>query len=275
MSERRIPLAGVIGDPIAHSKSPRIHGHWLHKLGIEGYYIPLHVTSGALREGFDHMRALGFVGANVTIPHKEVAREICTDLSDAAAAIGAVNTVVFHKDGGIYGHNTDAYGFVANIKSALPNWSGAGKNALVIGAGGAARAIIYALKQEKFTNITIVNRTYERAAALAEEFGVHSMEWSERNTDLDQYHFIVNTSSLGMVGQPELDITLPSLLADVVVTDIVYNPLETPLLAQARAHGAQVVDGFGMLLHQAVPGFELWFHARPVVDDELRRIVLS
>lgn len=273
----RIPLAAVIGDPISHSKSPRIHGHWLTSMGIKGHYIPLHVPQGQLKSGFDHMIALGFVGANITIPHKEAALDLCDNLSDAARKIGAVNTVKFDQDGRIYGDNTDWIGFSDNIKSHVPNWSGAKKSALVLGAGGAARAIIYALQHIGYEKIFITNRNATRAEGLCQEFGepLYSIPWNERGSNLESYHFIVNTTSLGMTGQPELELELPKFTSDVIVTDIVYAPLETQLLSNARAEGATVVDGLGMLLHQAAPGFEMWFGARPIVDQTLRDIVLA
>lgn len=274
---RRIPLAAVIGEPIAHSKSPKIHNHWLAELGLEGHYIPLHVSQGTLKQAFDQMKSLGFVGANLTIPHKEDALNLCHSLSDAAQKIGAVNTVRFDENGQIYGDNSDWIGFRENIKSVVPQWRGAGHSALVLGAGGAARAIIYALQQVGYDKIIVTNRNGARADALCEEFGhpLNSIPWNERAKSLDTYDFIVNTTSLGMSGQPELDLPLNDLKSSAIVTDIVYTPLKTNLLIQAEERGVTTVDGLGMLLHQAIPGFEMWFGVRPTVDEALRALVLG
>lgn len=271
----RIPLAAVIGWPIGHSKSPRIHGHWLAEHRIAGQYVPLGITPDDFPKMLEVLPRLGFVGANVTIPHKEAALSLASEVSARAKAIGAANTLTF-QDGGFHADNTDAEGFVENLRSGAPGWSAADGPALVIGAGGAARAILYALLDDGAAEIRLTNRTAARAEALAEEFGDHVqvVDWAHLSDASDGAATVVNTSSLGMTGQPPLDITL-KCSADALVTDIVYAPLETPLLAQARAAGMRTVDGLGMLLHQAVPGFERWFGVRPQVSETLRAKVFA
>ncbi len=271
------PLAGVIGNPIGHSKSPKVHGHWLRRYGIRGQYLPLHVTDQDLEQVIRALPKMGFVGANVTIPHKTSTLQIADQLTDRAILIGAANTLIFREDGKIYADNTDGYGFIANLKQGAPHWNPKSGPAAVLGAGGAARAIIVALADAGVPEILLSNRTRPKAEALRAEFGtrINVVDWVQAGNMLEDATTVVNTTSLGMTGQPELRVPLDGLRPDAVVTDIVYSPLRTQFLAQAEAMGCTVVDGLGMLLHQAVPGFERWFGLRPEVDDALRKAVLG
>lgn len=277
MNRPDIPLAGVIGDPIAHSLSPRLHGHWLARYGLKGHYVPLHVTHAHLSDALRLLPEMGFVGVNITIPHKEYVLSLATQVSDRAALIGAANTLTFIGNGQIQADNTDGIGFLSNIRQNLPGWTAATGPALVLGAGGAAKAIVSALINDGAPKVFVANRTRPRADALREQFGarVESIEWTRIAERVSDVALIVNTTSLGMQGQPPLSIDLSRLTPPTVVTDIVYKPLETELLATARDMGCETVDGLGMLLHQAVPGFERWFGYTPLVDDDLRAAVLA
>ncbi len=266
------PLAAVIGDPIAHSRSPRLHGHWLARYGLPGQYVPLRVTVADLPQVLALLPRLGFVGCNVTIPHKEAALALAGAATPVARRIGAANTLTF-TDAGFEADNTDAMGFARNLAEARPGW--APRTAAILGAGGASRAVIVALQDAGATEIRISNRSPERAQALAAEFGLVAVDWAERAAMLAGCDTLVNGTSQGMKGQPPLDLPLDALPRDALVTDLIYTPLETPLLAAARARGNPVVDGLGMLLHQAVPGFARWFGRVPEVDDALRRAVLA
>ena len=268
-------LAGVIGDPIAQSRSPRLHGHWLARHGIAGAYVPLRVRRDDLAATLDLLPRLGFAGVNVTAPLKEAAFAAADTLSDRARAVGAANTLVF-RDGRVHADNTDGYGFVASLGQGAPDRDAAAP-ALVLGAGGAARGVVAALLADGAASVTLANRTPARADALAAQMGprVATMPWDRVAAGLPGHGLLVNTTSLGMTGKPPLDLDLSRLDARTVVADIVYAPLETPLLAAARARGNRTVGGIGMLLHQAVPGFEAWFGVRPQVDDDLRRAVLG
>lgn len=273
----QIPLAGVIGAPIAHSKSPKLHSYWLARYGIAGHYVPLHVAGDDLAGSLRAMPRMGFVGANVTIPHKEAVMALCDTLSETARRVGAVNTLSWNTDGQLHGDNTDAYGFMENLRQNGQGWQPAGQTALVIGAGGAARAVIVGLLDAGVPQIILTNRSADRAQTLAGAFGprVTLAAWNETAAHIPTAGLLVNTTSLGMVGQPDFPFNLKGIAQDCLVTDIVYNPLETPLLAQARALGCPVVDGLGMLLHQAAAGFECWFGHRPQVDAATRAAVLS
>ncbi len=277
MSLHRIPLAGVIGNPIAHSKSPRLHRHWLAKYGIAGDYVPLHVNKDDLAEVLRALPKMGFVGANVTIPHKVAALEIADQVSDRATLIGAANTVIFHENGKIIADNTDGYGFLANLKQGAPDWRPDLGPAAVLGAGGAARAVIVSLLDAGVPEILLANRTRTKADVLRSEFGsrVRVFEWVQAGNMIEAATTVVNTTSLGMVGSPELRVPLDGLQPGTVVTDLVYNPLRTHLLDEAEKAGCTVVDGLGMLLHQGVPGFERWFGVRPEVDQATRDAVLA
>ena len=266
-------IAGVIGWPVGHSRSPRLHGYWLDRYKVDGAYIPLPVSLDRFPEALAGLAAAGLRGVNVTVPHKEQAFEACSSLDEHARRIGAVNTIVFSEDG-IHGSNTDAFGFMQNIRHNA-DWRGG--ISVVLGAGGAARAICVALIDAGSTEIRLVNRTRSRAETLAKEFGpiISVYEWKDRSDTLLGASLLVNSTTLGMTGQDALKIGLDALPPNAIVNDIVYAPLETKLLARARARGNPVVDGLGMLLHQARPGFEAWFGVQPEVTDALRQFVLE
>jgi shikimate dehydrogenase len=277
MTDHRIPLAGVIGNPIAHSRSPRLHKHWLARYGIAGDYVPLHVTEDDLEQVIRTLPKMGFVGVNITIPHKVSVMQIADQISDRAILIGAANTLIFRKDGKIHADNTDGYGFLSNLKQGAPMWKADQGPAAILGAGGAARAVIEALIEAGVPQILLSNRTRGKADALKSEFGtrITVVDWVQAGNMIEDASLVVNTTSLGMVGVAEPRIPLDGLHRGQVVTDLVYNPLRTRLLQQAEAAGCTTVDGLGMLLHQAVPGFERWFGLRPEVDDALRAAVLG
>ena len=273
----KLRLAGVIGHPISHSKSPRLHGHWLKRYGIDGHYIPMNVAPDDLARTIELLPQLGFAGINVTLPHKEAVTALCDEITPRAKAVGAVNTVIFQEDGSILGDNTDGYGFMANLYAGAPNWRADTDPAVVLGAGGAARGVVAALLDAGAPQIILSNRTVERATALQSEFGARVVvsAWDDVGDAIKGANLLVNTTSLGMDGQPALPVSLDHLGPETLVTDIVYAPLKTQLLIDAAARGCAVVDGLGMLLHQAAPGFETWFGQKPIVDDELRDAVLS
>lgn len=277
MNDPAPPLAGVIGWPIAHSLSPRLHGHWIARYGIPGYYVPLGVRPQDFESTFRTLPKLGFRGVNVTIPFKEAVLALATSVTDRAALIGAANTISFRADGGVHADNTDGYGFLHNLRAAQPGWSAAAGPALVVGAGGASRAVISALLSSGAPEVRIANRTRARAEMLRDHFGarVTVIDWNRASDAAAGAMTIVNTTSLGLEGQADLPLRLEAAPRAAVVTDLVYRPLMTPLLRRADALGLAVVDGLGMLLHQAAPGFESWFGLRPEVDDDLRAAVLS
>lgn len=264
--------AGILGWPVTHSRSPRLHGLWLRRHGIDGAYLPLPVRPEDFAAAVRALAALGFQGANVTLPHKEAAFAVCDEIAATARRAGAVNTLVF-RDGRIRGSNTDGFGFQENLRDAVPGWSAAAGPAVLLGAGGAARAVAAALLDAGCPRLTLVNRTAARAAALASALG-GPVEVAGAPPLRDAV-LLVNTTSLGMAGQPPLALDLTALPDHAVVADIVYVPRETPLLAAARARGLRAVDGLGMLLHQARPGFAEWFGVAPVVDAELRDFVAA
>ncbi|WP_244457287.1 shikimate dehydrogenase [Roseomonas fluvialis] len=265
-------LAGVLGWPVSHSRSPRLHGHWLATLGIDGAYLPLPVRPDRFEGAVRALADLGFQGANVTIPHKQAAFGVCDVVDATARRAGAVNTLVF-RDGRIEGSNTDGFGFLESVRAGAPGWQPTAGPAVLMGAGGAARAIAAALVDAGCPRVTLVNRSRVRAEALAQDLG--GPITIADAPPLADAALLVNTTSLGMPGQPVLAIDPASLPATAVVADIVYVPLETPLLAAARARGLQAVDGLGMLLHQARPGFEAWFGVAPAVDAALRAVVAA
>ena len=268
-------LAGVIGWPITHSRSPAIHGYWLEQYGIDGAYVPLGIDPDDIEQMFDALPKLGFRGWNVTLPHKEAAFRLVHERTQTAEEIGAVNTVTVQADGSLHGDNSDAFGFMAHLDQSVSNWP-KDRPAVVLGAGGAARAVCSGLLQAGVPSLRLTNRTRERAEALAEEFGprIEVVEWEERGDALAGAGLLTNTTSLGMTKQPSLEIALDDLPGDAVVYDIVYVPLETDLLAQARARGLACVDGLGMLLHQARPGFHRWFGVDAQVTPELHESVV-
>jgi shikimate dehydrogenase len=270
------PLAGVIGWPIAHSLSPRLHGHWLRRYGIAGYYIPIGLPPEAFEAGVRSLPRLGFRGVNVTIPHKEAALAMAADVTDRAREIGAANTVTFMENGTIHADNTDGYGFVENLRQAAPGWSASAGAALVLGSGGSARAVVSSLLAEGAPEVRIANRNVGRAEGLAAHFGERTtvVDWPKASEAAATAATIVNTTPVGMNGEG-VPIDLARANPDALVADVVYGTTATPLVAAARAQGLMAVDGLGMLLHQAVPGFEAWFGCRPEVDAELRAAVLG
>jgi len=273
----RIPLAGVIGHPIAHSRSPALHGYWLRRYGLKGHYIPMDVAQSDLRLVMNTLPRLGFVGLNVTIPHKESVLALADVITDRAALIGAANTLIFRKDGRIHADNTDGSGFMANLRQNAPHWQPNSGPAAVFGAGGAARAVIAALIEVGVPEIRLANRTRPRAEALRSDYGAKVVvhDWVQSANMIDGAAIVVNTTSLGMTGKPDFRVPLDALTPGTLVTDLVYTPLKTQFLIEAEAAGCHVVDGLGMLLHQAAPGFERWFGQRPEVDDATRAAVLS
>ncbi len=272
MTATRPRAACLIGWPAAHSRSPLIHHYWLRTLGIEGGYVIEAVPPDDLRDFVLRLSLRGFVGANVTIPHKENVLELSTP-DERARAIGAANTLWF-ADGELRSTNTDVEGFIGNLDAAAPGWDQADE-ALVLGAGGSARAVVFGLIERGIKRVRLVNRTLSRAQLLAERFGdaVQPAKWEQIGEQLPRAKLLVNTTSLGMHGQSALEIDVGRLPAEAVVADLVYVPLETELLKAAKARGLRTADGLGMLLHQAVRGFELWFGQRPQVTPELRSIV--
>jgi shikimate dehydrogenase len=273
----RIPLAGVIGHPVAHSRSPALHGYWLRRYGLKGHYIPIDIAPADLADLVRTLPRLGFVGINVTIPHKEAILNIADIVTDRAALIGAANTLIFRKDGKIHADNTDGSGFIANLRQNAPKWVPSAGPAVVLGAGGAARAVVAALIEVGVPEIRIANRTRPRAEGLRSDFGakVTVHEWVQAAKILGDATTVVNTTSLGMTGKPEFQLSLDGLNPRALVTDLVYTPLKTQFLTEAEAMGCAIVDGLGMLLHQAAPGFERWFGQRPEVDEATRAAVLS
>ncbi len=269
--------ACVIGWRVEHSRSPLIHRYWLKQYGIDGAYEKEAVQPKDLARFLGSLEAHGYAGANVTLPHKEAALRLSAVADEAARAIGAANTLWLDQAGRLCAGNTDAYGFMTNLEAEAPDWNRGRRPVMVLGAGGAARAILYGLLNEGATRILIANRTRNRAEALAQVFGpsVQLVDWEDRHRALAGCGLLVNATSLGMTGKESLDIDVKALPADAVVADIVYSPLETKLLAAARTRGNRVVDGLGMLLQQAVPGFERWFGVRPEVTPELRAHVAA
>jgi len=276
MSSSQPLLAGVIGDPISHSKSPVLHGHWLKTLGINGHYVPLHIKAGDFEDAVRALPKMGFQGANVTIPHKEAALKLADDVSERAQQIGAANTLVF-KDGRILADNTDGYGFFENIKQACPSFDMAGKRVLCLGAGGAARAVVVTCVHHGATEVVIANRTLSRAEELVKlaPNALSAVGWHANLIEEIAPDLIVNSTSLGMVGQAPLEVDMDAIGPGMVVNHLVYAPLETELLKAAKSKGAAAVDGLGMLLHQAVPGFHAWFGVEPSVTPELRQALLA
>jgi shikimate dehydrogenase len=273
-------LAGIMGWPVAHSRSPALHGFWLDEAGIDGAYVPLPVKPDRIAEALRALPVLGFRGCNLTIPHKQSALAVVDRVDPQARRIGAVNTVIVAPDGSLEALNTDVFGFRENLREAVPGWDPAAGPAVILGAGGSARAVVAALTEAGVPEIRIVNRTLARAEAVARDLTtptaritVHS--WNEAGDVQHDAGLLVNTTSLGMTGQPPLVINLTRLPRPAPVVDIVYVPLETGLLAAARELGHPVVDGLGMLLHQGRPGFEAWFGAAVGVTPRLRAAVMA
>ena len=275
VTDKPFILAGVMGWPVAHSRSPAIHNYWIRHYGLKGSYVLLPVQPERLTDAVRGLRALGFAGCNITIPHKVAAMPLVDRIDPLAARIGAINTVVVEKDGTLAGYNTDAYGYIQSLLDAQPTWRADAGPVTVLGAGGAARAILVALAERGAKDIRLCNRSLDKAQALAAEFGapIRAVPWEQREQALEDAALLVNTTSLGMKGQDPLDIGLERLPRHALVSDIVYVPLETPLLAAARARGHIAVDGLGMLLNQARPAFQHWFGLMPELTPELRRLV--
>ena len=266
-----------MGWPISHSRSPIIHGHWIAEHGLRGAYLPLPVNPARLGEALTGLSALGFAGCNLTLPHKVQALECISDMDEVARQIGAVNTVVTQPDGSLRGTNTDAFGYIQSLREGHPAWQASAGPAVVLGAGGAARAVVWALADAGVTEIRLLNRSWDKAQAMASEWGapVKAMHWDLRHEALADAALLVNTTTQGMQGQPVLDIRLDALPQHAVVSDIVYTPLETDLLRRAKAQGLATVGGLGMLLHQARPGFAAWFGVMPEVTPALWQAVLK
>jgi len=270
-------LAGVMGWPVSHSQSPRLHGFWLDRYAIDGAYVPLPVEPENFEAALRALPKLGFAGVNVTVPHKEAALGLVDEVDPVARQIGAVNTIVVKEDGALAGFNTDAFGFMENLLQTCKTPPVLDRPAVVLGAGGAARAVLASLIDFGVPEIHIVNRTIERAEALSQSFDgpLRVQDWKNLDQALEGAGLLVNTTSLGMTGKPPLEISLGTLPTDAVVYDIVYSPLKTSLLEAAEVRGNMTIDGLGMLLHQARSGFEKWFGTLPEVDDELRQHVLK
>jgi shikimate dehydrogenase len=273
----RYTLAGVMGWPVQHSRSPLLHNHWIAEHGLLGNYVLLPMQPERLEPALRALPALGFAGCNLTIPHKVAALGIVDSLEPLAQRIGAANTIVVGADGQLYGRNTDAFGFISSLRDAQPHWRANAGPACVIGAGGAARAVLAGLLDEGATEIRLCNRSDAKAQDMAQEFGLHvkAVPWAERHDALTGVALLVNTTNQGMHGQDALDLRLDALPTEALVSDIVYVPLETPLLLAARAHGNVTVNGLGMLMHQARPAFEAWFGVMPTVSGPLLAKMLA
>ena len=270
-------LAGVMGWPISHSRSPHIHSHWIAQYGLRGAYVPLAVNPVNLQEALTGLKALGFAGCNLTLPHKIEALPWLDEIDPVAKRIGAVNTLTVRADGSLHGTNTDAFGFIQSLREAHSSWQASEGPAVVLGAGGAARAVVWALADAGATDIRLFNRSHDKAVSMAQEFGVpvKAFAWSERHAALEGAALLVNTTTQGMQGQPALDLQLDALPAQALVSDIVYTPLQTDLLLRAASRGNPTVNGLGMLLHQARPAFASWFGVMPEVTPALWTKVLA
>ena len=271
MSDQKFVLAGVMGWPVAHTRSPAIHNHWIAQYSLKGAYVQLPVQPQNLEAAIRGLPALGFAGCNITVPHKVNAMQLMDTLHPAARRVAAINTVVVQADGSLLGMNNDGYGYIQSLRDAQPDWRGDAGPALVVGAGGAARAIVVALLDEGAPEVRLCNRTQEKAQALKDAFGdrVTVVPWAERNSAMAGVRLLVNTTTQGMHGQPALDVALDDLPAEALVSDAIYIPLETPLLAAARQRGHQTVNGLGMLLNQARPAFQAWFGVQPELTPGL------
>jgi shikimate dehydrogenase len=271
----RFRLAGVMGWPVMHSRSPALHNYWFRRYRLAGTYVPLAIEPQGLEAALHALAPLGFAGCNVTIPHKQRAMTMVDEVDPVAKQIGAISCVIVRPDGSLTGTNNDSYGFVHNIMQERPDWRADAGPIVLIGAGGGARAVAYSLADRGATEIRVVNRTFDRAQALVSAFGppLTAIRWEDRHRALGGATMLVNTTSQGMVGQSRLDLTLHALSGLALVCDIVYVPLETPLLLAARRRGNPTVDGLGMLLHQARPAWQAWFGIEPEVTPELRALI--
>jgi len=271
----RFLLAGVMGDPVMHSRSPKLHNYWLAKYGLTGTYVPLAVTAERLRAALRALPALGFSGCNLTIPHKEAALDIVDKLDPLARRVGAVNCVVVAPDGSLEGHNHDGFGYIESVREAQPDWRADTGPIVVIGAGGGARAVLVSLIDQGAREIRLVNRTLPRGKALAGDLGgpITALSWEKREAALEDAAMLINATNQGMLGERPLDLALDRLPVSALVSDIVYIPRETALLAAARKRGNATANGLGMLLHQARPAFHAWFGIMPEVTPELRAMI--
>jgi shikimate dehydrogenase len=271
----RFLLAGVMGNPVMHSRSPKLHNYWLAKYGLTGTYVPLAIRAEHLRAALRALPALGFSGCNLTIPHKEAALDIVDKLDPVARRIGAVNCVVVMPDGSLEGRNHDAFGYIESVREAQPDWRADTGPVVVIGAGGGARAVLISLVDQGAREIRLVNRTLARGKALAGDLGgpIRPLSWEQREAALEGAAMLINATNQGMLGEPPLDLALDRLPVSALVSDIVYIPRETALLAAARRRGNATVNGLGMLLHQARPAFHAWFGIMPEVTPELRAMI--
>ena len=276
-NENSIYLAGVIGNPIAHSKSPKLHNYWLSKYKINGFYIPFSVTTEKLETSIRSLMELGFSGVNVTIPHKTNVLSFADSITDRAALIGAANTLYFSKSGKIHADNTDGYGFIQNIIDEIPEYDFYDKTALIYGAGGSARAIASALLASGVKEVGITNRTRSKAQIISENLGakVSVVDWRAAPDTITKVDIIINATSMGMVGQPDFSQPISRAKKTALVVDIVYNPLITELIKEAKKMKLKTVGGIGMLINQAVPGFEHWFQKKPQIDEEIRRFIVE
>ena len=277
ISENAVYLAGVIGNPIAHSKSPKLHNYWLSKYKINGFYIPFSVTNDKLETSIKSLIELGFSGVNITIPHKTSVLSFADSITDRAALIGAANTLYFSKSGKIHADNTDGYGFIQNIVDEIPEYDFYDKTALIYGAGGSARAIASALLSNGVKEVGITNRTRSKAQIISENLGakVSVVDWRAAPDTITKVDIIINATSMGMVGQPDFSQPISRAKKTALVVDIVYNPLITGLIKEAKKLKLKTVGGIGMLINQAVPGFEHWFQKKPQVDEEIRRFIIE
>jgi shikimate dehydrogenase len=275
--EKKLLLAGVIGDPISHSKSPTLHRFWLNQNNINGHYIPLKVSKIDLELVLKTLPKMGFSGVNITVPHKESVLKIANEITLSASQIGSANTLTFLPCGGFKADNTDGYGFLKNLEENEAAWDPSNAKVLIIGAGGASRAVISALLKSGVSKIVITNRTYERANELKEYFDrkIDVINWNEKEQFLGEINTLVNTTTLGMLGCENLDLSLSSINMGTIVLDLVYNPIKTTLLQNAEKQGCKIIDGLGMLLHQATPGFKEWFGVEPKITNEIRKRILT
>jgi shikimate dehydrogenase len=279
MSSTPFHLAGVMGWPVSHSRSPLIHNYWLQKYGLTGSYVQLPVAPGTLGTAIPGLKALGFKGCNLTIPHKVEAMAFMDEVDPMARRMGAMNTIVVQADGSLKGYNNDGYGYIQSLLDAQPDWRADAGPVTVLGAGGAARAVVLSLADRGAKEIRLLNRSPAAAQALADAFGdefgevVKALPWADRHAAMDGIALLVNTTSQGMVGNPALDLNLSALPTTALVSDVIYVPLETPLILAAKARGNPTVDGLGMLLNQARPAFEAWFGVPTDITPELRRMI--
>ena len=275
--QRKNIIAGVLGNPIAHSKSPILHQFWLRQNKIKGFYIPLKVSDDDLEMTLRNLPKIGFSGVNVTVPHKEAVMSFAKIITERASLIGSANTLTFLPEGGFKADNTDGYGFMKNLEEQAPVWDPKEAKTLILGAGGACRAVIGALLESGVERLHVTNRTQKRAKDLQGFFNnqIELIEWSEKEELLKNVNTVINTTTLGMVGSDELQFSLSTANENTTIVDLVYNPINTPLLVEAHKKGCHVVNGIGMLLHQAIPGFKEWYGVKPTITKELLNRVMS